>query len=173
MRYSYLASTPATLSGVILPYTSPATIITGASPHAPTQRQTSSENMPSAVHSPSPIPSDFSTSSRILPASCSETYRNNVLALRRHRELSVESSNTVNLLDRNAGLIRYDLLYLVRKVTVNILCLLHDRHQGSFLTLVLGDHVKQFGFLIFSPLERNARYFHLLVPPSSLKILQI
>ena len=42
--------------------------MTGASPHAPTQRVESKENRPSGVHSPDLIPSFCSTAAKILSA---------------------------------------------------------------------------------------------------------
>ena len=54
-----------TWSGVRRPYTSLLIIITGARPQAPTQRQESRENFPSAVMAPGEMPSFCYTAARI------------------------------------------------------------------------------------------------------------
>ena len=63
-------------------------------------------------------------------------------------KLCVERRDTVDLLKRNTGLICDYLLNLDRKITVDVLSLLHNYHNVAFVVAIFGDNCFELRFLL-------------------------
>src|SRR5699024_3416613 len=87
-----------------------------------------------------------------------KTDRNPVSSLGIQGELGVKRSHTIDLFHRNYCLIRDHLLHLNRKITVYILCLLQDRHKGTFFIFEIRDHFHKCLFLFFCPGKWNCSF---------------
>ena len=71
-----------------------------------------------------------------LNAGCAQTDGDAVLTLGIQGELCVESNNAVDFCQGNVQSLRNHLLYLHRKIPVNVLCLVQNRNRRTFLTLM-------------------------------------
>ena len=115
--------------------------MTGASPHAPMQRQASMVDAESLAY----LVEDSLRAFDI--AGGSETYGDVVSALGTQSELGVESRYAVYLLERNVHSLGYHSLYLERKITVDELSLLHDVHQQALVAVAFCDNGIELLFL--------------------------
>ena len=148
----YISRMGPTWSGVRRPYTSLLIIITGARPQAPTQRQESRENFPSAVMAPGEMPASAPRRREWRPplyvAGGAQTDRNLIFPLGIKGKLGVERGHPVHFGQGDVQPFGDKDLDLLRQVAENFLGGLKHRHGGPGLPLMCGDHLLQALFLL-------------------------